>query len=112
MSGVNRRCVGGAERMTYLGCKATILPFVEAPRISQNVNCAITVMADTDRSLAWVEFGQSPTRERNPPAESLSAPASQVFGSAQIKVMGMRCVHFDVNRAMGLTPILGGGDRN
>lgn len=64
LSGVNRRCVGEAERMTSLGCNANILPSSKAPEISHNVNCAITVMADTDKSLAYVEFGQPPTQGR------------------------------------------------
>lgn len=56
-------------------------PIVKAPGISQNVNCAITVMTDTDRSLAWVEFGQPLGSGKIPSAESLSVAAGQVFCS-------------------------------
>lgn len=50
--------------MTSLGCNANILLSFNAPEISQKDNCAITVMADTDRSLAWVEIGQPSAQER------------------------------------------------
>lgn len=57
LSGVKRRRLGRAERVTFLGYNANILP---SSKLNQNVNCAIAAMADTDRSLAWVEFGQPP----------------------------------------------------
>lgn len=34
------------------------------PEISKNASCAIMVMADTDRSLVRVEFGQHSTQQR------------------------------------------------
>lgn len=79
LSGVNRCCVwrSWAHDLPWMWTKYS--PIVEAPGISQNVNCAIMVMADTDRSLAWVEFGQSLNSEKIPPPESLSIAASQVF---------------------------------
>lgn len=39
---------------------------VKAP---ENVNCAITAMADTDSSLAWVKFGEPLIEGMIPPAK-------------------------------------------
>ena len=47
--------------------------------MSQNVNCAITVMADTDRSSAWAKFGQSFNSGKIAPAKPLSIAVIQVF---------------------------------
>lgn len=88
LSGVNRRCVGEAERMTSFGCNANILPSSRPPKISHNVNCAITAMADTDRSLALGGIWPTPDPGKIPPAESLSIPASDVSFSTDKKKRG------------------------